>query len=105
MQLVNATLVPIELCVSRNKGKDLDFGSPKFIVNPGAIYYVPIESAYADSIFWRPFGFGYEWSSQCVNWKDIHKDTLVCLMRCNSFDTGLPDFRFQLNSILHSHDR
>jgi hypothetical protein len=104
MRVINATKVPIEICLSSNKGTVIT-EQQKFKVHAGESFSVPIVSAVRDHVFWRPFGFGYDWSSQGVNWKDIHKDTLICLLSCNSFDNGTPNFRFQLNSTLHSVDR
>jgi vacuolar protein sorting-associated protein 13A/C len=104
MRVINATNVPIEICLSSKRGADIT-EKPKFNVPAGESFSVPIVSTVTDHVFWRPFGFGYDWSSQGVNWKDIHKETLICLLTCNSFDNGTPNFRFQLNSTLHSKDR
>lgn len=104
MQVENMTTLPVEIMLSKKKGADVK-NALIFQISPGASFSVPIESACSDVVFMRPLGFGYDWSPQGVSWKDIHEETLVCLMSCKSFDLGSPKFSFQLNSTLHSKDR
>jgi vacuolar protein sorting-associated protein 13A/C len=106
MQVKNLTTVPVEIMLSKKKGASENNTNTVILqILPGSAFAVPIEAACSDLVYMRPLGFGYDWSAQGVSWRDIHQETLVCLLMCKSFDHGSPNFQFQLNSVLHSKDR
>lgn len=103
MQVKNSTANVIEILLAGKIGRAGEAST--FKIEPDGVFSVPIEAIYNGLIFMRPFGFGFDWSGQGLNWRDIHEETLVCVLRCESLSPGYPSFRFQLNSTLHSKER
>ncbi|CAI4219735.1 unnamed protein product [Parascedosporium putredinis] len=87
----NHTQIPVELGVyDAEKGDLLKIEK----ISPGESRPAPVGAAYVKSLLVRPdSGFGYSWSSEALNWRDLVKRpvrTMVC-----KGDNGDP-FYFQL---------
>jgi vacuolar protein sorting-associated protein 13A/C len=75
-------------------------------LKPGQCYHLDITSAYNDTIFVRPFDFGYHWSTQGIYWKNLtgKKREKMYLINCAGIDKNVPLFNFQMNFELKGGD-
>ena len=94
----NSTKIEIEIALFRTNSD----GKPKTVrIAPGKKYPIPIESSYHDTIYVRPADFGYKWSMQGINWKDLigKKRIREYLVNCPGHESSIPNFNFQLNCL------
>ncbi|CAG8543869.1 1688_t:CDS:10, partial [Acaulospora colombiana] len=86
----NRTLITIELLIDNAK-------VPKvYQIAPGEDYPVPIEAAYHQKFKIRPEGFGYNWSTEYLYWRDFLKQVPTTSVSCQNIQDGEIPFRFQV---------
>ncbi|TPX68863.1 hypothetical protein SpCBS45565_g02841 [Spizellomyces sp. 'palustris'] len=95
LELQNDTSVTVDMVVVNSKKQRT---TNVTTIVPGEEFYVPIEASYYDMVQVRPHGFGYDWSTEIIFWKDLQKQN-VSLITCRSTDPTAPAFRFQLNCV------
>ncbi|KAI8823370.1 uncharacterized protein EV422DRAFT_352091 [Fimicolochytrium jonesii] len=89
----NNTTVPLEVVVVNQRKQRVPGHTA---LDPGQDYFLPIESSYNDLVQIRPAeGFGYDWCSELLNWRDLQKKE-ASLVTCRSMDPSAPAFRFQV---------
>ena len=93
----NMTQIPFELGIFNHESGDL-----LKIVNiaPGDARPAPIGSAYIHSLLIRPDqGFGYQWSTERLYWRDIVKRPVKTLMCYGEQSNNSPPFYIQTCSV------
>ncbi|CAG8475084.1 9038_t:CDS:10, partial [Acaulospora morrowiae] len=86
----NRTLVTVELLVDNASVNKV------YQIAPGEDCPVPIEAAYHKKFKIRPEGgFGYNWSTEYLYWKDFLKSAPITSVSCENIQEEIP-FRFQV---------